>query len=87
MAISLWADDRAIPLHAVLGSLFPSTQAFMLIGTLFLLPIILIMYTAWSYWEPRDTDNPFEGSDDINDAAPTAVLQTVPLRRAALISK
>jgi cytochrome bd-type quinol oxidase subunit 2 len=24
-------------------------QAFMLIGTLFLLPIIL-MYTAWSYW-------------------------------------
>jgi cytochrome d ubiquinol oxidase subunit II len=27
----------------------PSTQAFLLIGTLFLLPIIL-MYTAWSYW-------------------------------------
>jgi cytochrome bd-type quinol oxidase subunit 2 len=26
-----------------------STQAFMLIGTLFLLPIIL-MYTGWSYW-------------------------------------
>ena len=26
-----------------------STQAFLLIGTLFLLPIIL-MYTAWSYW-------------------------------------
>ena len=27
----------------------PSSQAFLLIGTLFLLPIILI-YTAWSYW-------------------------------------
>ncbi len=26
-----------------------ATQAFMLVGTLFLLPIIL-MYTAWSYW-------------------------------------
>jgi len=26
-----------------------STQAFLLIGTLFLLPIILL-YTAWSYW-------------------------------------
>jgi cytochrome d ubiquinol oxidase subunit II len=27
----------------------PSTQAFLLIGTLVLLPVIL-MYTAWSYW-------------------------------------
>ena len=27
----------------------PGTQAFLLIGTLFLLPVIL-MYTAWSYW-------------------------------------
>ena len=27
----------------------PSTQAFLLLGTLFLLPVILI-YTAWSYW-------------------------------------
>ncbi|HVZ08777.1 MAG TPA: cytochrome d ubiquinol oxidase subunit II [Rhodopila sp.] len=27
----------------------PSTQAFLLVGTLVLLPIIL-MYTAWSYW-------------------------------------
>jgi cytochrome d ubiquinol oxidase subunit II len=27
----------------------PQSQAFLLIGTLFLLPIIL-MYTAWSYW-------------------------------------
>jgi cytochrome d ubiquinol oxidase subunit II len=27
----------------------PEGQAFLLIGTLFLIPIIL-MYTAWSYW-------------------------------------
>ncbi len=27
----------------------PSTQAFLMVGTLFLLPIIL-MYSAWSYW-------------------------------------
>ena len=27
----------------------PSTQVFLLIGTLFLLPVIL-MYTGWSYW-------------------------------------
>lgn len=27
----------------------PSTQTFLLVGTLFLLPIIL-MYSAWSYW-------------------------------------
>ena len=27
----------------------PSTQAFLLVGALILLPIIL-MYTGWSYW-------------------------------------
>ena len=26
-----------------------STQAFLLVGTLFLLPVILL-YTGWSYW-------------------------------------
>ena len=44
------ADDRAGPLHPVAGGLLAeSTQAFLLIGTLLLLPVIL-MYTAWSYW-------------------------------------
>jgi hypothetical protein len=40
-----------VPYHYTLweAASSPSTQAFMLIGTLFLLPIIL-MYTAWSYW-------------------------------------
>jgi len=27
----------------------PGTQAFLLVGTLFLLPVIM-MYTGWSYW-------------------------------------
>jgi cytochrome d ubiquinol oxidase subunit II len=43
------ADDRAVPLFALAGRSSPSTQAFLLIGTVFLLPVIL-MYTTWSYW-------------------------------------
>jgi cytochrome bd ubiquinol oxidase subunit II len=33
----------------VAGGVPPSTQAFLLVGTLFLLPVFL-MYTGWSYW-------------------------------------
>lgn len=40
------ADDRAVPLFALAGRSSPSTQAFLLIGTVFLLPVIL-MYTTW----------------------------------------
>lgn len=49
IAISLW--PMIVPYHYTLwqAASSPSTQAFILIGTLFLLPIIL-MYTAWSYW-------------------------------------
>ncbi len=49
IAISLW--PTIVPHHYTLweAASSPSTQAFLLIGTLFLLPIIL-MYTAWSYW-------------------------------------
>ncbi|HLH96542.1 MAG TPA: cytochrome d ubiquinol oxidase subunit II [Xanthobacteraceae bacterium] len=49
IAISLW--PLIVPFHYTLwdAQSAPSTQAFLLIGTLFLLPIIL-MYTAWSYW-------------------------------------
>jgi cytochrome d ubiquinol oxidase subunit II len=36
--ITLWAAASAA-----------KTQAFLMIGTLFLLPII-VMYTGWSYW-------------------------------------
>jgi cytochrome bd ubiquinol oxidase subunit II len=49
IAISLW--PMIVPRHYTLwqAASSSSTQAFLLIGTLFLLPIIL-MYTAWSYW-------------------------------------
>ncbi|HZT26718.1 MAG TPA: cytochrome d ubiquinol oxidase subunit II [Pseudolabrys sp.] len=49
IAISLW--PMIVPYQFTLwqASSSSSTQAFLLIGTLFLLPII-IMYTAWSYW-------------------------------------
>jgi cytochrome d ubiquinol oxidase subunit II len=49
IAISLW--PMIVPGHFTLGqaAASASTQAFLLIGTLFLLPIILV-YTAWSYW-------------------------------------
>jgi cytochrome bd ubiquinol oxidase subunit II len=49
IAISLF--PMIVPRHFTLyqAAASPSTQAFLLVGTLFLLPIILI-YTAWSYW-------------------------------------
>ena len=49
IAISLW--PMIVPYHFTLwqAASSPSTQAFLLIGTLFLLPVIL-MYTGWSYW-------------------------------------
>ena len=49
IGISLW--PMIVPYHYTLwqAASSPSTQAFLLIGTLFLLPVIL-MYTAWSYW-------------------------------------
>jgi len=49
IAISLW--PLIVPYKFTLWQAASSvnTQAFLLIGTLFLLPIIL-MYTGWSYW-------------------------------------
>jgi cytochrome d ubiquinol oxidase subunit II len=49
IAISLW--PMIVPYRYSLweAASSQSTQAFLLIGTLFLLPVIL-MYTAWSYW-------------------------------------
>jgi cytochrome d ubiquinol oxidase subunit II len=49
IAISLW--PLIVPYHYTLweAASSSSTQAFMLIGTLLLLPVIL-MYTGWSYW-------------------------------------
>jgi cytochrome bd ubiquinol oxidase subunit II len=49
IAISLW--PMIVPYKFTLwqAASSPSTQVFLLIGTLFLLPVIL-MYTGWSYW-------------------------------------
>jgi cytochrome d ubiquinol oxidase subunit II len=49
IAISLW--PMIVPYHYTLWQAASSeaTQAFLLLGTLVLLPVIL-MYTAWSYW-------------------------------------
>jgi cytochrome d ubiquinol oxidase subunit II len=49
IAISLW--PMIVPYKFTLwqAASSPSTQAFLLVGTLFLLPVIL-MYTGWSYW-------------------------------------
>jgi cytochrome d ubiquinol oxidase subunit II len=49
VAISLWPNivPHNITLWEAASS--PSTQAFLAVGTLFLLPVIL-MYTGWSYW-------------------------------------
>ena len=49
IAISLW--PMIVPHRFTLwqAASAPSTQVFLLLGTLFLLPVILA-YTAWSYW-------------------------------------
>jgi cytochrome d ubiquinol oxidase subunit II len=49
IAISLW--PMIVPHQITLwdAASSPRTQAFLMVGTLFLLPIIL-MYTGWSYW-------------------------------------
>ncbi|HMM64540.1 MAG TPA: cytochrome d ubiquinol oxidase subunit II, partial [Mesorhizobium sp.] len=49
IAISLW--PMIVPHTYTLwdAASAQSTQAFLMVGTLFLLPVIL-MYTGWSYW-------------------------------------
>jgi cytochrome d ubiquinol oxidase subunit II len=49
IAISLW--PMIVPHHFTLwqAASAPGTQTFLALGTLFLLPVIL-MYTGWSYW-------------------------------------
>ena len=49
LAISLW--PMIVPGHFTLWEAASpeSTQAFLLVGTLVLLPVILF-YTGWSYW-------------------------------------
>jgi len=49
IAISLW--PMIVPYRFTFweAASSPSTQAFLLVGTLFMLPVIL-MYSGWSYW-------------------------------------
>jgi cytochrome d ubiquinol oxidase subunit II len=49
IAISLY--PMIVPHHFTLtqAASSPGTQAFLLVGTLFLLPVILV-YSSWSYW-------------------------------------
>ena len=49
IAISLW--PMIVPHHYTLvqAASSPKTQAFLLVGTVFLLPTVLL-YTAWAYW-------------------------------------
>jgi cytochrome d ubiquinol oxidase subunit II len=42
-------DDRALSFTLWQAASFDLTQAFLLVGTLVLLPVIL-MYSGWSYW-------------------------------------
>jgi cytochrome d ubiquinol oxidase subunit II len=59
VAISLW--PMIVPGHFTLWDAAspPSTQAFLLVGTLVLLPVILF-YTGWSYWVFRGKVRPGE---------------------------
>lgn len=49
IAISLWPNIVPHRFSLWEAASSESTQAFLLVGTLFLLPVIL-MYTGWSYW-------------------------------------
>jgi cytochrome d ubiquinol oxidase subunit II len=60
VAISLW--PMIVPGHFTLWQAAspPSTQAFLLVGTLVLLPVVLF-YTGWSYWVFRGKVRQGEG--------------------------
>jgi cytochrome bd ubiquinol oxidase subunit II len=47
--ISLWPYIVPPTLTLWDAAAAPKSQAFMMVGTLFLLPVVL-MYVAWSYW-------------------------------------
>ena len=49
LAISLWPNIVPHSISLWDAAAAPRSQAFLLLGTLFLLPVI-VAYTAWSYW-------------------------------------
>ena len=60
LGISLW--PHIIPPHITLweAAAPPASQLFMLIGTLLIIPVILV-YTAWSYYVFRGKVSDTEG--------------------------
>jgi cytochrome d ubiquinol oxidase subunit II len=49
MAISIWPHIVPPTITIWEAASSPSSHGFLLVGTLFIIPFIL-MYTAWSYW-------------------------------------
>jgi cytochrome d ubiquinol oxidase subunit II len=49
LAISLWPNIVPHSISLWDAAAAPRSQAFLIVGTLFLLPVI-VGYTAWSYW-------------------------------------
>ena len=51
LGIAISLRPMIVPRHFTLeqAAASPSAQAFLLVGTLILLPVILL-YTGWSYW-------------------------------------
>ncbi len=64
LGISIW--PMVVPYHVTLwdAAAAPDSQVFLGLGTLFLLPII-IMYTAWSYWVFRGKVSAAVGYHDV----------------------
>ena len=60
LGISIWPMVVPYTITLWAASSSSKSQAFLLIGTLFLLPIIL-MYTGWSYWIFRGKVRPHSG--------------------------
>jgi cytochrome bd ubiquinol oxidase subunit II len=60
LAISLFPNIVPPSISLWQAAAGPRSQAFLLVGTLFLLPII-VAYTAWSYWVFRGKVRPGAG--------------------------
>jgi cytochrome d ubiquinol oxidase subunit II len=60
LAISLWPHIVPHTISLWDAAAAPRSQAFLIVGTLFLLPVI-VAYTAWSYWVFRGKVRPGEG--------------------------
>jgi cytochrome d ubiquinol oxidase subunit II len=60
MAISIWPHIVPPTISIWEAASSPASQGFLLVGTLFIIPFIL-MYTMWAYWVFRGKVRPGEG--------------------------